>query len=184
MHDWLLHALVLCLVLELHLGVLTSYYLRYRSPHLFYDPFTQNSTEQHMVKDAIDMAKFVVSTSNMSSSFHRRFNMTDLRTCLNSAVVSWHPQHQNAVPHPFPNGTVVAHVNAWDYYASLRRITLEDDFSQRDVVERSWVFIHECTHLIWNTADYAYVWEDKFATLHMRDKENNADSITRDIFNY
>lgn len=58
-----------------------------------------------------------------------------------------------------------------------------DEFHPRN---KARALIHECTHLVLKTLDYAYIHEDKYGGLRGRNATYNADSITEliDILNY
>jgi len=58
-----------------------------------------------------------------------------------------------------------------------------DDFPRRT---KARALIHECTHLVLKTLDYAYVHQDKYGGLRGSNATYNADSITEliDILNY
>lgn len=45
------------------------------------------------------------------------------------------------------------------------------------------VVIHECTHLVLDTVDHAYVWESEFDTLNSKKHLENADSYVEILLN-
>lgn len=51
-------------------------------------------------------------------------------------------------------------------------------------VERAYVVIHECTHLVLNSEDYAYHWQKHYDNLTKEQHANNADSFLVELFQH
>lgn len=62
------------------------------------------------------------------------------------------------------------------YVYKKRVFVMRDMYYMMDTVQQALILIHECTHLVLNTRDYAYRWQSEFYMLTKSEHANNADS--------
>ena len=53
---------------------------------------------------------------------------------------------------------------------------------QSSTPTRAHVLVHECSHIMLKTSDYAYYYDPKFSTLPLEKAKNNADTIAYKVF--
>lgn len=56
---------------------------------------------------------------------------------------------------------------------------VENKYKPLNPISKALVLIHECTHLVLDTEDYAYTWQPKFLDLSQKQHLNNADSFVQ-----
>jgi hypothetical protein len=136
-----------------------------------------------MTVKAINAKSNVLKTSMHAEHLHHipslkmRWMMARLLPCLSNVRIRNNTHGRDKAklawvfPHRWGQNTVWINGLLWDDYTGQMKAR---------------ALIHECTHLVLNTLDYAYVHQDKFGGLRGSNATYNADSITEliDILNY
>lgn len=105
-------------------------------------------------------------------------NMTEMKQCVSTATrynlsKSRIPWMRN-VPIAFVLPSVFEnHVFMIDEY-----------YGTQSVLNQALILIHECTHLVLSTLDYAYRWQPEFHSLTLNQHLHNADSFVDDIIHH
>jgi len=138
-------------------SVLINYITPYMSPN---QPFFSTNTAlyaQEMISCVI------VNVPDMA----REFNA--IQTCLDTVDI--YSVRNGRVPylHTTPSAFV--------YRTDNSSVFVTSHFKSESETHKALIMIHECAHIALSADDYAYIWEDKYATLTAEEHSNNADSF-------
>lgn len=133
--------------------------------------------------DAYNCAKYkikqAINEEGYSGLIFEMFNISDTSNIKNKWNKTWHCLNTSDVYYPFlaPGENVMAYVypNMNNFYPN-RIFVNKKYFNDATLNVQANVLIHECTHLGFDSMDYAYMHEDKFDNLRGNKALRNADT--------
>lgn len=136
-----------------------------------------------MTTKAIKSSSFMLRNAMHIEHLHHipaikmRWMMSRLLPCLSKVKIRNNTAHKkeeaSAWVYPYRWGRDTIWINGYIW----------DEQPER---QKAHTLIHECTHLVLNTLDYAYTHQEKYSGLRGKNATHNADSITEviDMINY
>ena len=140
--------------------------LLYSSPMHDYDPNMQLSAHE-----LLDCGRHKIPEKRLT------WNLLD--TCVDQANIR--KVRAGRMPFIFRKSPPIAWVfKFWD----KKNMFMAPKYEKMTPIDRAYVVIHECTHLMLNSEDHAYHWQEKFDNLTTQEHANNADSFLVELFQH